>query len=62
MLAEVFAKLASKRVNVLLSNSMTDLIRDLYKPYHIDAVQASRAVNSRADKRGKIAEALVRSF
>jgi DNA adenine methylase len=62
LLAEVFAKLAAKRVNVLLSNSMTDLIRDLYKTFHIDTVQAARAVNSRADKRGKIAEALVRSF
>ncbi len=62
LLSEVFAKLAAKRVYVLLSNSMTGLIRELYKPYHIDTVQAARAVNSRADKRGKVAEALVRSF
>ena len=62
LLAEVFARLAEHRVLVLLSNSMTEFVRELYKPFHIDTVQASRAVNSRADKRGKIAEALVRSF
>jgi DNA adenine methylase len=62
LLAEVFAKLAANDVHVLLSNSMTDFILMLYRDFSIDTVQATRAVNSRADKRGKVAEALVRSF
>lgn len=62
LLAEVFAKLAAKRVNVLLSNSMTDFIRALYKDFPIDTVHAARAVNSRPDKRGKVTEALIRNF
>lgn len=61
-LAGVFAKLAENRVKVLLSNSMTPLVQSLYKSFRIDEIFATRAVNSRADRRGKISEALVRSF
>jgi len=62
LLARVYGQLSDKGVNVLLSNSMTDLVRDLYAPFHIDVVRANRAVNSRADRRGKVSEALVRNF
>jgi len=47
---------------LLLSNSMTPLVRELYGRWPIDEVQARRAVNSRADRRGKVAEALVRNY
>ncbi len=62
LLAEVYTKLAARGVHVLLSNSMTDFVRALYKDFTLDSVQASRAINSRADRRGKISEALVRNF
>jgi DNA adenine methylase len=61
-LARVFANLHEKGVKVLLSNSYTPLIRDLYSSFRCDAVMAARNVNSRADRRGKISEALVRNF
>lgn len=61
-LAEVFAKLSAKGVKVLLSNSMTGFVRDLYSDFQIDEVLANRNVNSRADRRGKVKEALVRNF
>lgn len=61
-LADVYATLSKRGVYVLLSNSMTDTVKNLYKPFRIDPVMASRAVNSRADRRGKIAEALVSNF
>lgn len=61
-LAEVFAELAKRRVKVLLSNSMTQLVQDLYAAFTIDTVQARRSVNSRPDRRGAVSEALVRSF
>jgi DNA adenine methylase len=62
LLSEVYAKLATKDVHVLLSNSMTDLVQTLYKGFTIDTVHAARAMNSRADRRGKVREALVRNF
>jgi len=61
-LARVFAALSARGVKVLLSNSMTPLVRELYRDFRIEAVYATRAVNSLADRRGKIAEALVRNF
>lgn len=61
-LAETFAELSRRGVKVVLSNSMTDLIVDLYKDFYISEVFASRLVNSKAEKRGKISEVLVTSF
>lgn len=62
LLSEVCEKLDAKGVHVLLSNSMTDFVRALYKDFTIDTVHAARAVNSKADRRGKVREALVRNF
>jgi DNA adenine methylase len=61
-LAEVYAALAADGVHVMLSNSMTPLVRKLYKKFAVEKVLAKRMVNSRADKRGKVAEALVCTF
>ncbi|MBI5095017.1 MAG: DNA adenine methylase [Candidatus Hydrogenedentes bacterium] len=63
-LADVFAELHHKGVLVLLSNSYTPLIQQLYKDrgFRIGTVQATRLVNSRADRRGKISEALIQNF
>ncbi|MFZ5477635.1 MAG: DNA adenine methylase [Myxococcota bacterium] len=61
-LAEVFASLADRGVSLLLSNSMTATVRDLFSRFHIEEVPATRAINSRGDRRGAIAEALVTAF
>jgi len=55
-------KLNEKGVKFLLSNSATDFIKDLYKDYKIEVIQAKRAVNSKADKRGEIDEVLVMNY
>lgn len=55
-------KLNKKGVKFLLSNSATDFIKDLYKDYKIEVIQAKRAINSRADKRGEVDEVLVMNF
>jgi DNA adenine methylase len=60
-LAKVFAKLATRGVHVMLSNSETPLVRQLYAGFRIDVVQASRSVNSNAARRGKLHEVVVRS-
>ena len=46
----------------LLSNSYTDFILDLYQDYKIVTVQANRALNCKADARGKIKEVLVKNY
>ncbi len=60
-LAKVFAKLAARGVHVMLSNSDTPLVRELYDGFDIHVVYASRSVNSNAARRGKLAEVVVRS-
>ncbi len=61
-LAKVYEDLSEMGVKVVLSNSMTPLVQNLYKKFIIDEVHATRAVNSRASGRGKVPEALVRNF
>lgn len=61
-LAEVFAELARRGVKAILSNSYTPLILDIYAPFKPQTVSAARAVNSRAEKRGAVAEVLVTTF
>lgn len=61
-LADVFRELDRRGVKTLLSNSYTDFIRNLYAGFKVEKVYAARPVNSRADRRGKIAEALIRNF
>lgn len=62
LLAKVAEDLDARGVRVLLSNSMTPLVKELYAKFTIDEVFANRNVNSRADRRGKISEALIRNF
>ena len=61
-LAKVFGKLAQRGVQVMLSNSDTKLVRDLYAGFRIDVVYASRSVNSNGARRGKLPEIVVRSY
>ena len=55
-------RLNSKGVNFLLSNSSTNFIRDLYSAYKVVVVRANRAVNSKADGRGKVEEVLIKNY
>jgi DNA adenine methylase len=61
-LLEIFDKLAKKGVFVILSNSDTDYIKDLYKNYDINIVDMNRFINSKANGRGKVTEVVVRSW
>jgi DNA adenine methylase len=61
-LAEVFATLAERGVRVMLSNSDCDLIRQLYQGFNLHTMQAARAINSNARRRGKINELLITSY
>ncbi|MBP5972634.1 DNA adenine methylase [Brasilonema sp. CT11] len=61
-LREVFGELGKRGVKVMLSNSDTSFIRDLYKEFHIHTVLAGRSINSNAKKRGVINELLITSY
>ncbi|MEL6381049.1 MAG: DNA adenine methylase [Cyanobacteria bacterium J06626_18] len=61
-LQQTFAALADRGIQVMLSNSDCPFIRDLYRDFHIREIQASRAINSNAKRRGKISELLITSY
>lgn len=60
-LRDVARTLRSRGVHVLLSNSATPAIRDLYADgFEVTEVQSPRAINSKGSGRGKIAEFIIR--
>lgn len=61
-LRDTFAEIAQRGVKVMLSNSDCPFIRELYKDFRIHEILAARAINSKAEKRGKITELLVISY
>lgn len=60
-LRDVFATLAARGVPVMLSNSDCEWIRALYQDFSIHTITAARAINSKAQGRGRITEVLVTS-
>lgn len=61
-LRDVFAALGERGVRAMLSNSDTPFVRELYRGFAIEQVFAARAVNSKANGRGKVAEVIVRNY
>lgn len=62
-LRDVCDILDAKKVKWMLSNSHTEFVLGLYQDkYHIRKVEASRAINCKADKRGKVAEVIVTNY
>jgi DNA adenine methylase len=58
-LASLFRELDRKGCQLMLSNSHTDLIQDLYSGYEQIVVHATRAISSKGDGRTAIPELLV---
>jgi DNA adenine methylase len=58
-LRDVARALKKKKVHVLLSNSSSPHVRELYRGFDVREVAASRNVNSKAEGRGKIVELLI---
>lgn len=61
-LAEVVAQLDKRGCYIMLSNSDNELIHHLYKGFHIETVYATRAINCKGDRRGRISELLVMNY
>ncbi len=60
-LAGLFRELAARGCRVLLSNSDTPLVRELYAGLHWEVVKAGRNINSRTNGRAPIGELLISS-
>jgi DNA adenine methylase len=58
-LAAYYRRLHGRGCTVILSNSDTPLIRELYRDFRIESITARRAINSKADRRGTVNEVLV---
>jgi DNA adenine methylase len=61
-LADAYAHLDEKGCLVMLSNSYTSFIRDLYNEYTQEPVGARRAINSNGDKRNEISELVILNY
>ena len=55
-------RLNQRGIRFMVSNSSAPLILDLYQNYQIDFVYATRAINSKGHKRGKIPEVIVSNY
>ena len=61
-LKAVFDDLSGRGCRVLLSNSATGFIKDLYCEYKMEIIGATRAINSDATRRGKVDEVMVMNY
>ena len=61
-LCAVFAALARRGVRALISNSDCAYTRTLYTDFRCETISAGRAINTRAERRGKITELLVMNW
>jgi DNA adenine methylase len=61
-LSELFGELDRKGCKIMLSNSYNKLILELYQKFRIITVNAKRAINSIASKRGEIKEVLIVNY
>lgn len=61
-LLKTYKELDSKGCFVLLSNSYSDFISELYSEFEPEIVHANRMINCKGDQRGKIKELIVRNW
>jgi DNA adenine methylase len=61
-LADTVHELHERGCKVLLSNSDTPLVRELYARYEMDVIYAPRQINSDVTGRSKIAELAIRTY
>jgi DNA adenine methylase len=61
-LAVVYRKLDARGCRVMLSNSDTPLVRELYAGFNLHQVMARRNINSKGERRGHITELVVCNY
>ena len=61
-LRDTFMKLDEKGAYVMLSNSSSPIVEELYKDFHIHKVEATRTNGAKSSSRGKISEIIVTNY
>lgn len=61
-LRDTFKELSERGCKVMLSNSNSDFINDIYKEFNIHKIHAARSINANGAGRGKIQEVLVTNY
>jgi DNA adenine methylase len=61
-LRDLYVELDKKGVYVMLSNSSAPFIKELYSDFKQTPVYATRMVNSKSDRRGKITEIVITNY
>ena len=61
-LADLYRALDRKGARVMLSNSDTPFVRELYDGFRIEVVSARRAINSNGARRGAVSEVVVLNY
>lgn len=61
-LRDLFVSLDKKGVYVMISNSSAPFIKEIYSKYKQIPVHASRMINSKSEKRGKISEIVIVNY
>lgn len=61
-LRDLFVELDKRGVYVMLSNSSAPFIKEIYSGYKQIPVYATRMINSKSDKRGKISEVVIVNY
>ncbi len=57
-----FKRLDKKGCSLMLSNSYTPLVKELYNEYNLKVVMAGRAISCKGEGRGKIKEFLITNY
>jgi DNA adenine methylase len=61
-LAEIYKQLDEMKCKVMLTNSNTPLVRELYAPFVITEVDSKRAINCKASKREGHTDLIIRNY
>jgi len=61
-LAEIYKQLDEMKCNVMLTNSNTPLVRELYAPFVITEVNSKRVINCNAEKREGHTDLIIRNY
>ncbi|MGB8024195.1 MAG: hypothetical protein WCF06_07740 [Nitrososphaeraceae archaeon] len=61
-LPEVFRQLHEMKCKVMLTNSNTPLVRELYAPFAITEAHSKRAINCKAAKREGHMDLIIRNY
>jgi len=61
-LGSIFRELNDRKCLLMLSNSDTPLIREIYEDFNLFTINARRAINSNPNGRGEIVELLITNF